>query len=126
MTAKNMFFGDSRKAFARFPVSFSGASGYFLQGKPPTNTQHQYAIESPVWFATRGFRVVADEGDNLGSGLRANPGSIVLPLFHRLISYPENMSHLDIGQFEVNADTSEMLPKRSWMFGCLSPNPPIR
>ena len=50
----------------------------------------------------------------------------MLPLFHRLISYPENMSHLDIGHFAVNPDTPEVFPERLGMFRYLSPNPPIR
>ena len=50
----------------------------------------------------------------------------MLPIFHSLIGYPKNMSHLNIGHFAVNPHAPKVLPKGFWMFSYLSPNPPIR
>ena len=129
-----MNFGRARELFKSSPLSeislrvsrfFSGVGGHYLQRKPPTNTQHQDAIESAVGFIGHGLRVVANEGENFASRLRTNSGAIVLPSLHSLICYTQHLSHLDIGQTPVNACQPEMFSKCSRMRWNCFLNPPI-
>ena len=107
-----MFFEYSGDSFPGFPLSFWSRWRAFNREKRPINTQHQDAIESPVGIAGRGFRVVADEGNNFEPRLRANRIAIVLPSLHSLTCYAKHLSYLDVGQIPVNACQPEMFAKR--------------